>query len=245
MESSFRGKIAWVTGASGGMGSAITKAFHDAGCTVLSTDLSETPGFIGDRVVHRRCDVTRQEDVDATVAFARDNLGGLDILANNAGINRRDDIFDLTREVWRQIFQVNLEAYMFCAQAAARVMRDQGRGGAIVNTGSIGADRASANAIPYYTSKGGVRTLTYALAVALAPYDIRVNGVAPGPILTPLTKRFNDPQIRANTEKHIPQGRLGVPADVAPAVVFLASEAAGHITGSMLRIDGGRTVFLE
>jgi NAD(P)-dependent dehydrogenase (short-subunit alcohol dehydrogenase family) len=240
-----QGKTAWVTGASGGIGSGIVAALRDAGCTVVSTDLSPEPAVTGERIVHRVCDVTRQSDIDAVVAFCRDELGGLDVLVNNAAILNRIDVFDVTREFWQKVITTNLDAYFFCAQAAARLMRDQGRGGSIVNTASINADLVNAKTLPYCVSKGGIRTLTFALAVALGEYGIRVNGVAPGTIVTPLNaERWKVPGAREAVETRTPLGRLGVPSDVGPAVAFLASDEAAFITGSILPVNGGRGVLL-
>ncbi len=115
---------------------------------------------------YRRCDVTRKDEIDATVAFCKSQFGKLDILVNNAGILQRIDVFDITPEIWTKTMDVNLGAFFFCAQSAARLMRET-NGGSIVNLASVSADVVHPNLIPYSTSKGGIRTLTYGLAVAL------------------------------------------------------------------------------
>jgi NAD(P)-dependent dehydrogenase (short-subunit alcohol dehydrogenase family) len=244
LEISLKGKVAWVTGASGGIGSSIVQNLHDAGCTVVSTDLADKPAIAGERIVHRRCDITQQEDIDAVASFCRDELGGIDILCNNAAILRRLDIFEMTREMWDQTMEVNLKAYFFCAQAAAKLMRDQGRGGSIVNTVSINSDfvPSHGNTVPYCASKGGVRTLTFALAVALAPHGIRVNGISPGTVVTNLSQGRLTPSERAATEAKTPLGRLGLPRDIGPAVLYLVSDQASFVTGAILPIHGGRTL---
>lgn len=244
MEVSLKGKVAWVTGASGGIGASIVKAFVGAGATVLSSDLADKPAVDAEGVVHRRTDVTRQQDIDDAVEFCVTELGGLDILANNAGIQRRVDILDISRELWQNIMDVNLTAYFFCAQAAARAMVRQGRGGSIINTVSINSDHVYANTIPYCTSKGGVKTLTLGLAVALGKFGIRVNGIAPGTISTNINAdRWETPGVRENIEARTPLGRLGMPSDIGPSVAYLASDHCAFVTGAILPIHGGRVLW--
>ncbi len=244
MEISLEGKVAWVTGASGGIGSNVVASLAAAGASVLSSDLSEPPEPLAEGAVHRRCDVTRQDDIDASVQFCVEELGGLDILVNNAGIQRRADIFDVTRDVWQQVFDINVSAYFFCAQKAAQAIKEQGRGGSIVNMVSVNSDYVYANTIPYCTSKGAVRTLTFALAVALGPYGIRVNGIAPGTISTNINAdRWTAPGVREGVVARTPLGRLGAPPDIGPSVAYLASDHCSFITGSILPIHGGRVLW--
>jgi len=240
---SLAGKVAWVTGASGGLGGAIVQAFIDADCTVVSTDVADKPALEHERVFHKKIDVTQQRDLDAVVEFCRDELGGLDILVNNAGINGREDLFDVTRELWWKILDVNLGGYFFCSQTAARLMRDQGRGGAIVNTLSIGTERIGRCTAPYYASKGGIESLTYTLAARLAPFKIRVNAMSPGTMVTNMSRAdFEQPGAKEHMIARTPLGRIGEPSDYASGILFLASDAADFITGSILRIDGGKTI---
>lgn len=244
MEISLKGKVAWVTGASGGIGAGIVQSLVSAGATVLSSDLTDGPAVETEGVVHRQTDVTRQEDIDAAVKFCATELGGLDILVNNAGIQRRADIFDVTRDLWQRVLDVNLTAYFFCAQAAARAMVSHGRGGSIINMVSINSDHVYPNTIPYCTSKGGVRTLTFALAVALGGSGIRVNGIAPGTISTNINAdRWETPGAREGVEARTPLGRLGTPADIGPSVAYLASDHCAFVTGAILPIHGGRVLW--
>lgn len=244
MNVSLAGKIAWVTGGSGGIGASTVKALAAAGARVLSTDLAEpVPGTskTADAVVYRRCDVTQQDDIDATVRYCRQELGGLDILVNNAGIQRRVNVFDVSRELWSTVMDVNLMAYFFCAQAAAKAMTEQGRGGVILNMVSVNSDYVYPDTIPYCTSKGGVKTLTKSLAVALGEYGIRVNGVSPGAVFTEINKdRWARPGERERVEQNTPLGRLGTPDEIGPSLAYLASEHASFITGSILDVHGGR-----
>jgi NAD(P)-dependent dehydrogenase (short-subunit alcohol dehydrogenase family) len=241
LQISLQGKVAWITGASGGIGSAVARTLLDAGATVVSTDIAEEPAFRAERLVHRRCDVTKQADIEAVTAFCDRELGGVDVLFNNAGIIFRMDVLDITPELWDKLMAINLKAYFFCAQAAARSMRAKGRGGSIVNTISVVSDAVNPNTIPYCTSKGGVKTLTLALAAALGQYGIRVNGISPGALYTNLNKDHWDAGNAAPVEARTPLGRLGVPEDLGPAVAFLASDQASFITGAVLPVHGGWT----
>jgi len=237
------GKVAWVTGGSGSMGSAITEALARVGTVVLTTDLAEKgePGSGG--AAYRRCDVTRSDDIDSTVRYCLDEFGRLDILVNNAGIQRRIDIFDVSPELWANMLNVNLTSYFFCSQAAARGMIETGHGGSIVNIVSISSDYVEEDTIPYCVSKGGVKTLTLALAVALGRYAVRVNGISPGTIRTNMNRhRLDAPNAAKAIAAATPLGRVGTPEDVASAVVYLSSDAASFVTGAILPVHGGRVL---
>ena len=231
-----------ITGASGGIGGAIVDSLLEAGCSILSTDISDKPGRTGERIVHRACDITDQQSREDVVAFCKKEFGRLDILVNNAGVLHRTDFFDTTLEMWQQTMEVNLTSYFFLSQAAARVMRDQPTGGNIINMASIAADVTHANTSAYSTSKGGVRTLTYAMAVALGPLGIRVNALAPGTVVTNINRsRWEVPGVRERATSGVPLRRLGAPTDIGPAIVYLASDQGSFMTGTILTIDGGRS----
>lgn len=239
---SLTGKVAWVTGGSGGLGASIVEALHAAGAQVVSTDMVRPPSAV-DSVDYRTCDVTAQEDIDATVRYCLGQFGRLDILVNNAGIQRQADVFEISRETWSAVMDVNMTAYFFCAQAAAKAMRDNKVAGSIVNIVSASSDYARPEIVPYCVSKGGAKTLTKSLAVALGSYGIRVNGVSPGTVRTNINReRLDNSGEGDRIARRTPLGRLGVPADIAPAVAFLASDHAAFTTGSILDVHGGRVL---
>jgi NAD(P)-dependent dehydrogenase (short-subunit alcohol dehydrogenase family) len=213
---------------------------------VLATDVHPNGSQQLDTFEYMQCDVTSALDIARTTVRLRDDFGGLDILINNAGILRSVPFFDLTPADWDRTLEVNLKACCFCAQAAAKLMIEGSRAGSIINVGSIGMDFVSPDIVPYSVSKGGVRTLTYSLAVALAPNGIRVNAVAPGTIDTELnTFWLSEPGAKEATLRRTPLNRLGTPDDVAAGIVFLASKAAGFITATVLPIHGGKVVVLR
>lgn len=238
---SLEGQVAIVTGASGGLGGAIVGSLLEAGCTVVSTDLTEASSVVSDRVIHKSCDITAPGSSQKLVEYCQEEFGRLDILVNNAGINSRADFFEVTEDSWRRLMEVNVNSYFFLSQAAARLMRETKTRGSIINMASVAADILHPNITAYATSKGAVRSLTYAMAVALGPYGIRVNALAPGTVATNLNKnRWQVPGVREDIVTRTPLGRLGDPRDIGPAIVYLASEYAAFITGAVLHIDGGR-----
>jgi NAD(P)-dependent dehydrogenase (short-subunit alcohol dehydrogenase family) len=240
------GMAVLVTGAGRGLGRGIAEAMAAAGATVTlvsrsADELERAAAEIaaaGGSASTAVCDVT-----DAT-AFAAlvERLDAVDVLVNNAGINVPQPFVDVDAETLDRILGVNVRATFLAAQAAARRMIADGRGGAIVNLtsqmGHVGAPNRSA----YCTSKHAVEGLTKALAVELAPHAIRVNAVAPTYVETPMTAPFlADAAFRDEVVGRIPLGRVGRIAEVAAGVVFLASPAASLITGASLVIDGGYT----
>jgi NAD(P)-dependent dehydrogenase (short-subunit alcohol dehydrogenase family) len=231
-----------VTGASGGIGGAIVDSLREAGCTIYSTDLSHVPAREGPNIFHRSGDITNQRVREELVEDCAKRFGRLDILVNNAGVAHRVDFFDTTEAMYDQTMDVNLKSYFFLSQAAARVMREQDKGGSIVNMASIAADVTHSNTAAYSISKGGVRTLTYTLAVALSPLRVRVNALAPGTIVTNINRsRWETPGIKERAIAGVPIRRLGAPTDIGPAIVYLASDQASFMTGSVVVIDGGRS----
>ena len=236
------GKIAWVTGVNPtGIGASIVRALSGAGATVMSTGRRRPEIESTGRIVNEPCDVTKQGDIERIVALCAERFGGLDILVNNAATTRNLEVWDITEEVWDTVLDTNLKACFFCSQAAARQMRAAGRGGSIVNISSVSTDVVRPTGLPYSTSKGGLRSMTYSLSVALGPYDIRVNAVAPGRITTGMNVD-RSPEKDAAIASKTPLQRLGKPEDVAPAVVYLASDEARFVTGIVLPIHGGATI---
>jgi glucose 1-dehydrogenase len=232
-------RVVWVTGAAGGIGSAICDAFVAAGNKVVATDvrgLAPRPS-----VVVLACDVRSSASI-AMVIEKCNQLGGVDVLVNCAGIMRRCDVLELSPEIWDQLFDVNVKGPLLCSQAAARSMIEGGRAGSIIHVGSINAEKVFAETVAYCCSKGALHAMGRSMALALAPYGIRVDMVAPGAIddtdLEP--ERWGQEQMRAEAVALTPLRRLGKSVDVARSVLFLASEDARYITGETLFIDGGR-----
>ncbi|MBC2885357.1 glucose 1-dehydrogenase [Ochrobactrum sp. CM-21-5] len=242
------GRKALVTGASRGLGQTIAEALASAGADVAITarkadDLTETATLIaahGRACVPIALDVRDVAACGAAAAQAAETLVGLDILVNNAGYEEVCPSLDVDEALWDQIISTNLKGAFFCAQAAARHMTNNGKGGAIINLCSLTSYVGVPTAAPYGSSKSGLMGLTHALAAEWAPHGIRVNGIAPGYFRTAMTDVFyeNDEWQQSMLGK-IPQGRFGKLEDVAGAVVFLASEASAYVTGQVIPIDGG------
>ena len=173
-------------------------------------------------------------------------MGGIDILASNAGICPFHAFLDMPPGLLQQVVDVNLNGAFYIAQAAANRMKDQGTGGAIIATSSISALVGGAMQTHYTPTKAGVHSLMQSAAIALGPYGIRCNSVMPGAIATDINKDdWSDPEKRAYLDKRIPLGRFGKPEDVAKVVAFLASDMAGYVTGAALLVDGGLFVNLQ
>lgn len=228
-------RVVVVTGAARGIGAALAAGCHAAGATVVAVDRHWSP----------TADVAwRTENLDVTdgpavAALVRD-LGTVDCLVNNAGINRRAALPEQTDELWREVHEVNLAAPVRLIRAFLPVLRAPG--GSVVNVSSIRARRGFADDSAYIAAKGGLDAATRALAVELGPAGIRVNAVAPGAIETDLNRDIlADPAHRDRVLRRIPLGRLGRPDDIAAAVVYLAGDGAAFVTGTVLTIDGGQT----
>jgi NAD(P)-dependent dehydrogenase (short-subunit alcohol dehydrogenase family) len=234
-----------VTGGAGGLGRMVALRAPEVGAAAVAVadrDLvgaSETAARLP-RGLALPVDVADRASVEAMVAEARAALGGIDVVVSAAGIFRGGDFLEATEDDWRALIEINAGGTFRVGQAAARVMVAQGTGGAIVHFSSFAARRATVQGSLYAASKGAVSSLTYAMAVALAPHGIRVNAVAPSPIATGLIgERFHDPEMRARMLVGNPTGRFGTPEEVASAVLYLASDAATFITGAVLPVDGG------
>jgi 3-oxoacyl-[acyl-carrier protein] reductase len=245
---SLAGKAALVTGAQQGIGRAIVLAFAAAGADVAinylddrsaADDVARRVRAMGRRATIIACDVASIAATAAMVETACRELGRIDVLVNNAGIFPRVAFVAMTGDDWDNVMNVNLRGAFFCAQAAVRSMIAAGRPGNVVNIGSRAMMGASAGSCHYAASKGGLASLTRAMAIELAPYRIRVNAIAPGLVDTAQPRSaLREDQIQARV-RETPAGRIGQPEDIATAAVFLASDASSFIVGQTLHANGG------
>lgn len=234
-----------ITGSTTGIGYAIAEAFAQAGARLaINSHIADTAA------VARLSDITECHFIEADistvagaqgfVAQASEKLGRLDTLVNNAGTYRDTEFDDLTEAIFERTFNLNVKGYLFAAQAFVKQLSAEQSNPSIICVGSTNSLAAEKNSVVYDTSKGAVLMLIRSLAVTLASRGIRVNGIGPGIVETPLTKAGLDtPGVRPALERQIPLGRVGMPADIGGAAVFLASPAARYITGQMLYVDGG------
>ena len=241
-------KIVLVVGAGSGIGRASAELLAREGASVVCADVNGASVLAtvdsikrgGGRASSFVADVS---DASATEALAQapfDAFGALDVLIYSAGTSATASILEHTRADWDRVIAVNLTGAFMLGQAVARRMVTQGRGGSIVFVTSQLAQVAIRQKAAYLASKGGLRSLSMGLALDLAPHGIRVNAVAPGPVLSGLTEqRFADPKMRQWTIDHIPAGRLGEPEDIAGAIAFLASDESRWVVGTTIVVDGG------
>jgi NAD(P)-dependent dehydrogenase (short-subunit alcohol dehydrogenase family) len=244
------GKVAIVTGAKRGMGRTHALALSKAGAKVLLADISkedcekvaEEIEKAGGESLAVKCDVTNKKEVEEMVRTAVEKWGKLDILVNNAGIAQFFPFLEITEEDWSRTIDINLKGYFLCAQAAAKEMAKQ-KSGAIVNIASVAMGQVGVgfpNLAHYCASKGGIVAMTEAMALELAPYNIRVNAVSPGAIETPMVDPLKqDPKTTEATLSRVPMRRFGKPEEVSNLVLFLASDDASYMTGSTVVVDGG------
>jgi 3-oxoacyl-[acyl-carrier protein] reductase len=240
---SLTGKTALVTGASGGIGAAVAKSLHAAGATVAISGtranvLEELKTALGGERVHVvPCNLSSAEDVEKLVPAAEAAMGGLDILVNNAGITRDGLAMRMKDEDWQTVLDVNLTSSFRLARAAMKLMMKK-RWGRIVSVTSIVGVTGNAGQANYVASKAALIGLSKSLAQELATRNVTVNCVAPGFIATPMTDALNDKQKEGILAK-IPAGRMGSSEDIAAAVLYLASEEAGYVTGHTMHVNGG------
>ncbi len=250
-------KVAIVTGGGSGIGHGICLRLAEEGASVVVADLDadaaeRVAGEISGQnglAMGVRVDVRNQDSVQEMVDKAVETYGGIDILVNNAGVGKIIPFFETTEADWDFIFDVNCKGVLFCSQAVARVMIEQGRGGKIVNLASQAGRRGEALVLAYCASKACVISMTQSTALALAEHKINVNAVAPGIVDTPFWEQVDRQfakllhmeigEPKRTFTASIPLGRIEQPADVAGAVAFLASSDADYITQQCLNVDGG------
>ena len=243
-------KVAIITGARRGMGKSHALTLAKAGAKVVAADISiedcqkvveEIKKAKGEAMAVK-CDVTKKAEVQELVKKAVEKWGRVDILVNNAGICQFKPFLELTEEEWDRTLNINLKGYFLCAQAAAKEMVKR-KSGVIVNIASVAMGQVGVgfpNLAHYCASKGGIVAMTETLALELAPFNIRVNAIAPGAIETPMIDPLKtDPKMMEGTLARIPLHRVGKPEEVSNLVLFLASDASSYITGSTVVIDGG------
>ena len=240
---SLPGKTALITVASGGIGAAVAKALHAAGATITISGtranvLEELKAALGGERVHVvPCNLSSAEDVEKLVPSAEAAMGGLDILVNNAGITRDGLAMRMKDDDWQAVLDVNLTSSFRLARAAMKLMMKK-RWGRIVSVTSVVGVTGNPGQANYVASKAGLIGLSKSLAQELASRNITVNVVAPGFIATAMTEALNDKQKEAILGR-IPAGRMGSSDDIAAAVLYLASEEAGYVTGQTLHVNGG------
>ena len=242
MSGALEGKAGVVTGGAQGLGRAIAEALAAAGATVAVVDVAgagEAAAEIGGGAIGLAADVTDAGAIDAAFADVAQRLGGFDFLINNAGVRSMAPFVDHPLEMWRRTIEVNLTGSFICAQVAARLMLARG-GGSIVNLASIAGRLALKNRAAYDASKGGVISLTQAIAAELSGSGVRCNAIAPGIVETPLSADyFRDEAMTSVILANTPAGRWGQPPEIAGPAVFLCSDAASFVTGETLFVDGG------
>lgn len=236
------GKSALVTGASGGIGADVARALHSAGAVVALSGTRVEPlealaAELGERSHVLPCNLSDAEAVEALPKQAIEAMGAMDILVNNAGITRDNLFMRMSDEEWAQVLAVNLTSTMRLCRGALRGMM-KSRWGRIINISSIVGATGNPGQGNYAAAKAGMVGMSKSLAYEVASRCVTVNCVAPGFIATPMTDKLNDDQKAAINVK-IPAGRMGTPEEIAAAVLYLASNEAGYVTGATLHVNGG------
>ena len=244
----FAGKVVLVTGAQQGIRRAMALEFAAAGADVAinwlddevaAQGVAEEVGARGRRAVLVNADVGQIEQVHTMVSATEEGLGPIDVLINNAAVFPRVPFLEMTEHDWDHVLDVNLKGSCFCAQSVAKAMMAAERQGAIINIASGAALRGSPRGVHYVASKGGILSLTRAMALELASYRIRVNAIAPGLTDTAQPRYGSSEAEIAEMARAIPFGRMAQPEEIARAAVFLASDNAGFVTGQTLHVNGG------
>lgn len=247
MKMNLENKTAIVTGGSAGIGAAIALKLAEYGANIAIVDwkdeanaiISEIEKF-GRKAIFIRADVSKFNDAQTAVENVVKKFGKLDILVNNAGINKDGVIWKMTEEQWDSVVDINLKGFFNYIRAVSPIFREQ-QSGKIVNITSINGMRGKFGQANYSAAKAGIIGLTKTVAKELGKYNVNVNAVAPGLIETEMMKNA-DESVRTQAMEDITLGRIGQPDDIANAVAFLCSELAKHITGDVLKVDGGQYI---
>jgi glucose 1-dehydrogenase len=243
------GKVAIVTGGNSGIGKAITLALArrhasiviDYVCDEKATeDLERQVAALGDQSIGVLADVSKLPDLQKLIHQAVKAFGRVDIMVNNAGVETRTSVLETTEDQYDKVMAINLKSAFFGTQLAAKQMISQGGGGRVINISSVHEDWPMPDNTPYCLSKGGMRMLTRTAGVELGPHGIRVVGVGPGAVDTPINvSTVEDPEKLATLNKAIPLGRLAKPEEIGDIVAFLADDEAGYLTATTVFTDGG------
>jgi NAD(P)-dependent dehydrogenase (short-subunit alcohol dehydrogenase family) len=246
------GKVALITGVAAGIGRATAQLFANEGALILGADIDEDGGksitekvqALGGNMTFVKTDVSSESEIKALFEIASD-MGGVDILFNNAGVEVAKGLLDTSEENWNQSVNVNLKSVFFCCKHAIKQMKEKGNG-AIINNSSVAGLVGSTFSPAYSAAKGGIISLTKTLAADFGEFNIRVNCICPGAIETPMLERVleyqgNPADVRESRLKNYPLGRFGSPQEVAQTVLFLASDDSSFVTGAIIVVDGGFT----
>jgi glucose 1-dehydrogenase len=246
---SLDGKVAIVTGGNSGIGKAIVLALAKQGADIVidyvanpkaTEELEQQVVALGDKAIGVEADVSKVADLQKLVDGAVSRMGRLDIMVNNAGVETRTSVLDTTEDQYDEVLAINLKSAFFGTQIAARQMIAQGGGGRIINITSVHEDWPMPGNTAYCLAKGGMRMLTRTAGVELAPHGIRVVGVGPGAVATPINlSTMQDPALLAKLNAAIPLGRMAEPKEIANVVVFLAGDGASYLTATTIFADGG------
>jgi glucose 1-dehydrogenase len=257
-----KGKNVLVTGSTSGIGQAIAVRFAEYGANVAINYLrqpeeaAETEEQVhtclnqvrqtGVKDVLVQGDVSKEKDVARMIAATAEQLGGIDVLVNNAGIQISRPSHELSAADFDKVLAVNLRGSFLCAREAIKRFLDAGNGGVIVNVSSVHQLIPKPDYLGYSTSKGGMQNMTRTLALEYAAHNIRVNGIGPGATVTPINRAWiDDPVKREQVESHIPLARAGTSDEMAGVTCFLASDDAAYITGQTIFVDGGLTLYAD
>jgi glucose 1-dehydrogenase len=242
-------KVAIVTGANSGIGLSIVLELAKQGAKIVidyvahpeaTEALEKQVAALGSQAIGVKADVSNVGELQTLINTAVQRFGRLDIMVNNAGVETRTSVLDTTEEQYEKVLSINLKSAFFGTQLAARQMIKQSGGGSIINITSVHEDWPMPNNTAYCLSKGGMRMLTRTAGVELAPHNIRVAGVGPGAVATPInTGTMNDPVALKKLDDAIPLGRMARPEEIGSVVAFLAGDSASYITATTIFADGG------
>src|SRR5215510_3608949 len=246
---SLKGKVAIVTGGNSGIGMAIVLKLAKQGATIVidyvthpdaTEALEKQVVALGDQVIGVEADVSKLDDLQMLINTAVQKFGSVNIMVNNAGVESRTSVLETTEEQYEKVLTINLKSAFFGTQFAARQMIKQGDGGRIINITSVHEDWPMPGNTAYCLSKGGMRMLTRTAGVELAPHNIRVVGVGPGAVATPINLvTMKDPALMQKLDAAIPMGRMATPEEIGNVVAFLAGDGASYITATTVFADGG------